>query len=195
MHTLSAQRSDGGRARSFCSKALMALCTAFVLNFSLTPAVADPVVLGAKDAREANAIGELVLELEAWLDQKSDYPAAKAAPSAIVISAPRTLEDADFDPLHARRTTAGIYDPDTFTIHLQRPWSWDNDRDVSVLLHELVHHRQVNSRRWYCPKAMEWDAYKLQEKFLTERGLESRIYWVAVVLESSCSRRDHHPDN
>ncbi len=173
----------------------MAICTVFACSFSTTPAVADPVVLGAKDAREAKAIGELVLELEAWLDRESNYPAAKAAPAAIVISAPGTLEDVDFDPLLGRRTTAGIFDPDTFTIHLQHPWSWDNDRDVSVLLHELVHHRQINARHWYCPKSMEWDAYKLQERFLAERGLESRIHWVAVVLESSCSRRDHHPDN
>jgi len=37
-------------------------------------------------------------------------------------------------------------------------------------------------------------AYRLQEAWLAERGTEAEVNWVAVVLDSGCTRRDIHPD-
>jgi hypothetical protein len=34
----------------------------------------------------------------------------------------------------------------------------------------------------------------LQHKWLVERGLKARVNWLAVLIESSCSPRDVHPD-
>ena len=88
----------------------------------------------------------------------------------------------------------GFYDIELGVIYIVKPWSPNNPQDVSVVLHELVHHRQQTAQHWYCPGAQELPAYRLQEKWLAERGLAVPINWVAVVLEAGCSRRDVHPD-
>ena len=63
-----------------------------------------------------------------------------------------------------------------------------------MLLHELYHHRQVEARHWYCPEAMEWDAYRVQAGFLGALGEDGGFDWVRLALISSCTPGDHHPD-
>lgn len=77
---------------------------------------------------------------------------------------------------------------------IRYPWSARDPQDVAVLLHELVHHRQAGARHYYCPGAQEPLAYELQRDWLAERGLETRINWIAVRLEAGCTPRDIHPD-
>lgn len=90
--------------------------------------------------------------------------------------------------------TRGLYDPDAATIRLVRPWDPRDPFDVSTLPHELVHHRQQGARHWYCPGAQELPAYRLQEAWLADLGLEPDIDWIAVVLEAGCTPRDIHPE-
>jgi len=131
--------------------------------------------------------------LDHWLDRASDYPARADPPGIAFIDA----EDA-----HAMRERSGrfdgrlrgLYAETTGTIYLVRPWDARDPRDVSVLLHELVHHRQVGARHWYCDSAKEWDAYKLQERWLAQLGIDAGFYWPAILLEASCTPRDIHPD-
>ena len=106
-------------------------------------------------------------------------------------SRPRTLPGHHIRPSPHQR---GFYDIELEVIYIVKPWSPQNPKDVSVVLHELVHHRQQTAQHWYCPGAQELPAYRLQEKWLAERGLTVPINWVAVVLEAGCSRRDMHPD-
>jgi len=75
-----------------------------------------------------------------------------------------------------------------------RPWSADEPFSVSVLLHELVHHRQAEDGHWYCSGAQELPAYKLQQAWLDRFGLKANINWVAVLLESGCTPKDIYPD-
>ncbi len=154
----------------------------------------QPVIIGQSSPEEATAVLELVDEFSTWIAANSEYPIADAPIRAIV------FVDADDDALAAgpgartSRRTLGVYDLATATIYLARPWSADDVEDQSVLLHEITHHFQANARHWYCPQAMEWDAYKLQESWLKTRGVEPNFFWPQILLESSCARRDHHPD-
>lgn len=153
-----------------------------------TPALADT----ARDPTRGEILG-IVQGLEQWLDHASPYPARMEIPGIVFV---------DSDEAHTMRARSGrlggrlrgIYAATTATIYLVRPWSPRDPRDVSVLLHELVHHRQVTARHWYCDTAQEWDAYKLQERWLAEQGLDAGFYWPAILLEASCTPRDIHPD-
>ncbi len=136
---------------------------------------------------------ELVERLEAWLDRESPYPRRPSSAEIRLVTASQALHlqgQASLPGLVPR----GLYDAETATIYLVAPWSPAVAEDASVLLHELAHHRQQTARHWYCPGAQELPAYRLQEKWLSERGLKARVNWIAVVLESGCSPRDIHPD-
>ncbi|MBZ0164324.1 MAG: hypothetical protein K8H74_16635 [Notoacmeibacter sp.] len=144
--------------------------------------------------RTASDMPALVESLETWLDLHAPWP-RRAAPPLIrwprgsFMAAPdgRSMRTAS---LHRR----GYYIARSQTIYLVPPWSPRDARDVSVLLHELTHHRQAAAGHWYCPGAQELPAYRLQERWLNDQGLSGNINWIAVVLESGCTPPDIHPD-
>ncbi|MCV2866398.1 DUF6647 family protein [Albidovulum sediminicola] len=164
------------------------------LAVAAASAGAEVEVAGARTHTEVAAIEDAVPVLDAWIDRFAEYPRARDRPLRIALVPAMPRASATSSAAHYGPSTRGAYDAETATIYLLRPWFADLPYDRSILLHELVHHRQVQARHWYCAQAMEWDAYKLQEQFLDQAGLESGIYWLAVALESSCAVRDHHPD-
>ena len=145
------------------------------------------------DRRDTPDMGALMAQLDRWLDRHSDLAPAPAPPRVRLIDrhAIASLTGAP-QSAHGGRPR-GLYDPASATIWLIRPWDPRDPHDVSVLLHEMVHHRQ-RGRHWYCPGAQELPAYRLQDRWLNALGLEVRANWIAVVLEAGCSRSDIHPD-
>lgn len=141
--------------------------------------------------RDAGSIAELVEVFDRWLDQETDFQRPEITPTIEIISPSFAASIRGSSGVHFGRTR-GLFDPDASTIYLILPWDRRDPHDASVLLHELVHSRQV-SRHYYCPGAQEEAAYRLQAKWLSERGLEARVNWFAVVLEAGCNRRDIHP--
>ncbi len=87
----------------------------------------------------------------------------------------------------------GVYDETTEQICLAEPWDASNIEDAGILLHELVHHVQYQTKAWPCPKATEWEAYKLQEAWLHEMGVKPAFSWMYILMASSCTPRDVHP--
>lgn len=144
--------------------------------------------------REAKAMPELVEHMEVWLDEYTDLPRRAVAPEIRLASTATVARLAPMRAASESSHTRGLYDPDSETIWLVRPWSAKNPYDVSVLLHELVHHRQAAHGHWYCPGAQELPAYRAQQAWLNALGLEPDVNWVAVVLEAGCTRRDIHPE-
>jgi hypothetical protein len=179
----------------------LAFAFALVCSIALAPPAsavgAGPdaiVVSGARDAREARAVREALPVLELWLDHAGVYPRVERPLAGIaLVDYGHVVAGADHRTVIGG-TMRGAYDARTATIYLVRPWFGDSPEDLGVLLHELVHHRQVDAKHWYCERAMEWDAYKLQEAWLADHGLESGFAWAAILLGSSCAVRDHHPD-
>jgi hypothetical protein len=160
------------------SRASLAL--AAVILVAVTPARADP------------APAALVEKLETWLDTHAPWPRRDSDPVIQVVPRTEALAMADRAALSHALTPRAFYDPESATISLIAPWDARNPLDQAILLHELAHHRQA-PHHWYCPGAQEEPAYRLQAAWLAERGLEARINWIAVLLESGCSRRDIHP--
>jgi hypothetical protein len=142
--------------------------------------------------RKAESITELVVVFDTWLDQNTELQRSDANPEIRLISETFAASLQGSSASGFGRTR-GLFDPDTHTIYLILPWDQRNAHDASVLLHELVHARQVG-RHYYCPGAQEEAAYRLQDDWLQERGLGAIVNWIAVVMESGCNRRDFHPD-
>ncbi|KZY39677.1 hypothetical protein A3731_10430 [Roseovarius sp. HI0049] len=145
------------------------------------------------DWRNAASLSDLIATLDHWLDAESPYPARATAPRLRLIS-PQRARAMSTGPGRLGATRRGLYDPDTQTIYLVRPWSMRNPQDVSVLLHELAHHRQATAQHWYCPGQQELPAYRLQEAWLAEQGARIRINWIAATLAGGCTPHDFHPD-
>jgi hypothetical protein len=130
-------------------------------------------------------IAALVSELENWLDRESRYK-RRSIPVTVRIVGAEVLPSADMMPGVQGFSLRGYYDPSSATIYLFEPWSVLNPYDVSVLLHELVHHRQHSLPHWECPNAQERPAYRLQDHWLRERGLDGHFNWLAVLMLSRC---------
>ncbi|GAB2184234.1 DUF6647 family protein [Roseibium sp. LAB1] len=158
----------------------------------LVPAAAQPAEPVA--LLEADDMPGLVSHLEDWLDDNTSLPRREEAAAIRWMEADQFLFPSDTVRVAHDSNPRGYYDADRTSIWLVRPWNPRNPQDVSVLLHELVHHRQAAAGHWYCPGAQELPAYRLQQAWLDGFGLKANVNWIAVVLESGCTPRDIHPD-
>jgi Domain of unknown function (DUF6647) len=144
--------------------------------------------------READSMQMLVEHLERWLDVNTELPRRVAPPAVLLTGLAHAASISQNLSAEGEPTRRGLYDPDSATVWLVRPWDPRNPYDTSTLLHELVHHRQAEAGYWRCPGAQELPAYRAQQAWLNELGLEPNVNWIAVVLESGCTPRDIHPD-
>jgi hypothetical protein len=70
-----------------------------------------------------------------------------------------------------RRQAVAVYDDLNETIFLPDNWKGNTPAELSVLVHEMVHHLQNKSHlRYECPGAREEFAYTVQEKWLSLFG-------------------------
>jgi hypothetical protein len=174
--------------------AAVALATALV---ALCPQVLRAAEAHRPEAsaewQQASDLHELVSVLDAWLDEHAEWPQRDAPPRIRMVSEAEAHARRGATGSFQRGRLRGLYDPEEAEILLVRPWDPRDAEDVSVLLHELVHHRQT-PHHWYCPAAQELPAYGLQDAWLAERGMRADVNWIAVVLDAGCTRRDIHPD-
>lgn len=90
-----------------------------------------------------------------------------------------------FEDVHA------IYDAPGGTIYLSESWRADSPVDVSILVHELVHHLQhAGGLDYACPAAREKLAYQAQERWLNlfETSLveEFELDAMTLLLRTKC---------
>lgn len=137
----------------------------------------------------------LVSGLLEWIGANSEYDvsASLANPPTVRFCEAGSQLAYEGKAIHFHSRLNGVYDEVAKQICLARPWDASGVRDRGVLLHELVHHVQLDSKSWPCPKATEWEAYKLQELWLLENGVTPDFDWMYIVLDSSCTPRDVHP--
>lgn len=167
----------------------LALACAFA-----TPSASAQAVIGDVDGFEKSEAIRLVADFQNWIVENSEYGESKRPLERIVFSAHGETVGYHGRTVKLEGQIRGLYDEATATIYLVKPWTSMNPYDRSVLLHELVHHIQHDAKHWYCPQAQEWDAYKLQDKWLAAHNLSGNFHWASILLESSCAVRDHHPD-
>jgi hypothetical protein len=137
------------------------------------PSVAAPIAV------------ERLAEIAAWISQNFDLPPASKLPSVALTSQRRIANLHYRGPLDLREhpETANdkampnesdilaVYDPTTQTIYLPQGWSGHTPAEVSVVVHEMVHHLQSRGQLKYeCPQAREKLAYAVQNGWLDQFG-------------------------
>lgn len=164
-------------------------------NRRVTIAVAAQMLLACLIVAEpagATPGSGLIDRLEVWLDANSDLPRAPDRPTVRYVDS-STLATPGKTAMAIGKHVRGLYDPETSVIYLVRPWSAGNPQDISVLVHELVHHRQ-SGRHHFCAGSQELQAYKLQKAWLAQHNALLDVNWIGVILASSCAPKDIHPD-
>jgi len=70
-----------------------------------------------------------------------------------------------------QQTVVAVYDSATATIHLPNGWTGRTAGELSILVHEMVHHLQyANGLKFECPQAREKTAYDIQQRWLALFG-------------------------
>jgi hypothetical protein len=90
------------------------------------------------------------------------------------------------------RDIVGVYNDQTRTIFLSNNWAGSTPAELSVLVHEMVHHIQNEAGiKYECPAERERLAYEAQEKWLGlfGRSLQSEfgINGLALLVSTSCA--------
>lgn len=134
---------------------------------------------------------ELVVVLMMWATAVAGLPPTSDLPR-IAFASRATLA-----ALHTGQATTrsldieGVYHTPTRTIVLAADWDADDPVDVSVLVHEIVHHLQESAgERYACPQEREARAYAVQEQWLAIFGLDLQqafeIDRMTLLLRTKC---------
>lgn len=150
----------------------------------------------------------LLAAIAVWLSANFDLPATQDYPKIELIAATEitfmryqaftperrreiaaALDETASDS--KRRAVVSVYDDKTRTIYLPAGWTGDTPADLSVLVHEMVHHMQnVGDLRYECAGAREKMAYEAQEKWLGLFGRdlagEFNIDPLTLKVSTSC---------
>lgn len=130
--------------------------------------------------------------VQLWLAKEHNIVRDQPPPHIVAMS---------YDQLYFRRfgtmegadgaTVEALYDAESNTIFVSDNWSGGSIADLSVLVHEMVHHLQAKSG-WIhaCPAEREKLAYQVQDEFLQMFGqsLQStfNIDPALILVATSC---------
>jgi hypothetical protein len=148
----------------------------------------------------------LLTTISLWLAAQFGLPATAEHPRVAFVPAERMVsirhEDGEATGLagqtaplitsdeHAADTLA-IYHQTTQTIYLRQGWTGATPAELSILVHEMVHHLQaVGDVRHDCPAEREKLAFQAQNRWLelfgTDLAREFRLDPFSLLVKTSC---------
>jgi hypothetical protein len=174
-----------------CAIALLTIAMAGSVNArepATSPSIKLPgtdcdIILGrAKFRQPANCSGQALLAaIETWLSIEFDLPAIREHPRLKLVSTAKIaalrkgllsnpgtgIAANDHGTSSAQGDTVAVYHDATQTIYLPEGWSGSTPAELSVLVHEVVHHVQnVLGLKHQCPQEREKLAYIAQDRWL-----------------------------
>jgi hypothetical protein len=126
-----------------------------------------------------------------WLSHNFDLPAAQEHPAIELVSDQHMATLRYGAAAVQGPQLIALYDDRTKTILLSDRWTASTPAEVSVLVHELVHHLQNLAKLDYpCPAAREAVAYAAQDKWLGLFGrnllTEFEIDAMTLKIRTAC---------
>ena len=114
----------------------------------------------------------LLTAIVTWLSINFGLPAIYDHPSvAVVTEAQVTKLRYGTDHVSDGRVVMAVYNDATHSVSLTNSWTGRTPAELSVLVHEMVHHLQNKAGLSYrCPAAREVLAYAAQAKWLSQFG-------------------------
>ena len=150
----------------------------------------------------------LLTTIVIWLSINFGLPAIHEKPHVAFASAAQMAQVRYSQPIASRRDHAAaeaghsapaefghdvqaIYDDRSRTIYLPEGWTGATPAEVSVLVHELVHHLQnVGGLKYDCSEAREKPAYGAQARWLELFGTSLadafEIDAMTILVRTSC---------
>ena len=196
-HPLAAQQTDLLRAR-----------TPPVLEAQQLPElrIIDYTVVFSAVPESAAPERALLTEIATWLVANFDLPASDllpkvefATPGQIAAIHYRGMLNgqqqlaADSDPatLSAGSKIVAVYDTKTQTIFLPEGWRGTTPTEISLLVHEMVHHLQTRGQiKHACPEKREKLAFAAQARWLERFGLslasEFELDGFTLLVRTNC---------
>jgi hypothetical protein len=184
---VAAQRTDG--STKVATKVAPVAPARGAVQKVLVPGTGYVVVVGASPTDRPGSTSTLMEAIVTWLSEQFALPHALTYPE-VVLASPAAitifrftgrLSDRPQDAASVPPGQHGIvaaYDATSETIYLPSGWTGRSAAELSVLVHELVHHLQhVGALRYECARAAEELAYAAQEQWLRlfGRSLESEF--------------------
>lgn len=131
--------------------------------------------------------------IEMWLSANFDLPPAAKAPVLATLPASKLVEIRyGLASGVAPGDVVAAYDDASRTIFFQDGWSGYSPEELSVLVHEMVHHLQASAdMRFACPGEREVLAYRAQDAWLRLFGtnLENAFHIDrgTVLIATTCT--------
>jgi hypothetical protein len=130
------------------------------------------------------ALGErLLTAIETWLSIEFDLPVLGNHPRIDLVPPteiaalryrgrfPNAGASSGQSAASSESDTVAVYSDSTRTIYLAENWTGGTPAELSVLVHEMVHHLQnLAGLKYECPQAREQLAYRAQERWLALFG-------------------------
>ena len=139
---------------------------------------------------------QLMFALMAWIGAATGLPPAEDLPR-LVFNTPQELQMLHYPGATYREDdgapqAVALYNLEEGIIHLAQGWDVRDPVDLSVLVHELVHHMQASADVGYpCRGAMEKVAYDAQIDFLASMDIDlfeaMEINRLFYTILTSCS--------
>lgn len=122
-------------------------------------------------------MNELVHAIALWLSVTQGMPEMQAPPRVRLLE-PRQVAAVRYGRADADNIeeVVAVYEPLTRTVILPDGWDPARPEDLSVLVHEMVHHLQRETGATHrCAEAGEAPAYEAQERWLGQFGTSLEI--------------------
>jgi hypothetical protein len=186
---------------------LAALCTqpavAADTQTVTIPGTGYAVSIGPSGQHPGVPPAPLLRAITHWLTLEFDLPATEALPRVELVP-PAKIASLHYQALYSvpraaasqaaaatRSGVVAVYSDVTQTIYLPEDWTGATPAELSVLVHEMVHHIQRRAGLKYaCAQAREQPAYAAQERWLALFGRnlieEFEIDPMSLLIRTSC---------
>jgi hypothetical protein len=126
-----------------------------------------------------------------WLSANFELPAHYEHPAVVFLPPDRIAGLRYGSPLSGSQDVVAVYHDNQRTIYLPEGWTGKSPAEVSILVHELVHHLQNVGKQFIrCPQEREKEAYAAQEAWLGMFGQnlagEFGIDAMTLKISTSC---------
>jgi hypothetical protein len=143
------------------------------------------------------AMEPILHEVVEWLTNEFALPPVEPMPNVVFVSVVSEHYEAAIasvgpdKPLSGNSNVEAFYNSLTRTIYLPHGWNADTPRDVSMLVHEMVHYVQDRTgMRFACAGERERMAFDAQERWLqlagTDLETEFGIDGFTLILHTNC---------
>jgi hypothetical protein len=170
------------------------------LLLAILPAASAAEPQGDREAVAGEApFDALLMSVAAWVAEDRGTAVPDEMPRLVLLPRQRMIQtfDAARQPRadgRSRGETSDLlafYNMRTRTIYMPSDWTGEDPAELSILVHEMVHHFQVvEDESFPCSGARERDAYAAQGRWLAQHGetLEGAlaINPLFVLLTANC---------